>query len=92
MISSLNLHSVQKAIAGKVTATQLGHAFCFLRGHGEAATHHARELLREITGNITSQQDRADFMRVVEESIDLYLGNLDNAANGVDRNAAAAFG
>ena len=56
-----------------------GKGIYFLRGHGEADTHHSEDLFSIIAEGITQPQDRDDFLRVIRESEDLYRGILDHA-------------
>lgn len=56
-----------------------GKATYFLRGHGEADTHHSEDLFRVISENITSDTDKAAFQAMTRESDDLYRQILDTA-------------
>lgn len=56
-----------------------GKGIYFLRGHGEADTHHSEDLYRIISENLKSQEDQDAFLFMARESEELYCAILDNA-------------
>jgi heme oxygenase len=56
-----------------------GKGLYFLKGHGEADSHHSEDLYRVISENLSSEEDRRVFLRMYREAIDLYCEILDHA-------------
>jgi hypothetical protein len=56
-----------------------GKGLWFLKGHGEADAHHSEDLCRVIEENLLTSGDQEVFLKMYEESIDLYGAILDNA-------------
>jgi pyrroloquinoline quinone (PQQ) biosynthesis protein C len=56
-----------------------GKGMYFLNGHAEADAHHAEDLYRVITENLSSDEDRAVFERMYHESLESYCQILDSA-------------
>jgi hypothetical protein len=54
----------------------------FVAGHGEADRVHIKELEDQITRHATSEQDRADILRVAEVSATLYLRMFQEVDSG----------
>lgn len=79
------LESLGGKIGGKIArgidqALQLnGRGTYFLAGHGDADTHHAEDLFRVISANVTSVADQEAFTRMAGEGRELYGSILDHA-------------
>lgn len=58
-----------------------GRALYFLTGHAEADADHSRDLFDIIAAHVSDEADRRAVVAMARESIELYCGILDHAAD-----------